>query len=299
MRRDTRTRTLDRIALSLISYTAIAIFGLLCIIPFYLVVVSSFESETTIMRDGYSLAVRDFSLEAYRLCFRSPQRILWSYRNTICVTAGGTFLSVFLATMTGYVLQRRDFPWKNGFSFFFFFTTLFNGGLVPWYILCTRYYGFKNQYYALVLPLMFSVWNMIIAKTFIRGIPYEITESAKIDGANDFLIYRRLIMPLTKPLIACIGLFTALSYWNDWYNSMLFITDESKMSLQYFLHEMINSIQALKQIAQNGGTISSATLPQETMKMAMTVITTGPIILVYPFVQRYFIKGLTVGAVKG
>lgn len=284
-----------------IGYALVFIFGMACLLPFILIIVSSFTSEASLMKNGYSLFIQNFSLEAYKMAFHSPEKILWAYRNTVCVTAVGTTLGVLIATMTGYVLQRPDFPWRNGFSFFFFFTTLFNGGLVPWYLLCTRYLSFKNNYISLVLPLLFSVWSMIIAKSFMKSIPYEITESVKVDGANDFVIFFKIILPLAKPLLATLGLFTALSYWNDWYNSMLFINKDQMKSLQYFLQEMINSIQAMKLLATHGSTsaLKNMTLPHETMKMAMTVITTGPIIFLYPFVQKYFVKGLTIGAVKG
>jgi putative aldouronate transport system permease protein len=290
----------DHMIFSSIGYTLVFLMGMICVLPFILIVVSSFTSESALMRNGYSFFISEFSAEAYRLAFKSPQRILWAYRNTVLVTVVGTTISIVISCMTGYVLQRKDFAARNRFSFFFFFTTLFNGGLVPWYILCTRYLHFKNSYSALLLPLMFSVWNMIIAKSYMTGIPHEITESAKIDGANDIMIFAKLIFPVCKPLVATLGLFSALAYWNDWYNSMLFVTADEKMSLQYFLQQMLNSIQALKLIASQGGTVNaSASLPQETMKMAMTVITTGPIILLYPFVQRYFVKGLVIGAIKG
>ena len=298
--RKNRIRSVDEMILNGIGCVTLTLFGLLCLLPFLLIVISSFTSESALMKNGYSFFITEFSLDAYKLAFRAPERILWAYRNTLCVTAVGTTLAVLLSTMTGYVLQRKDFPGRNRFSFFFFFTTLFNGGLVPWYILCTRYLGFKNNYLALLLPLLFSVWNMIIAKNYMKSIPYEITESAKVDGANDAVIFFRLILPLCKPLVATLGLFTALAYWNDWYNCMLFISDKDKMSLQYFLHEMVNSLAALKQIASQGNTVDiGVQLPQETMKMAMTVITTGPIILLYPFAQKYFVKGLTIGSLKG
>ena len=214
------------------------------------------------------------------------------------MTLIGTIMSILLCTMTGYVLSRKDFPYRNQFSFFFFFTTLFNGGLVPWYIICTRYLSMKNSYLGLILPLMFSVWNMIIAKSFIGGIPSAIIESAKIDGANDFTIYIKLIIPLSKPLIATLGLFSALAYWNDWYNCMLYVTNENMFTLQYYLQRMLCSAQALKLVAEKSG-IALPSVPLEGMKMAMTIIATGPIVLLYPFVQRYFVKGLTIGAVKG
>ena len=294
-------RQQDRVIFNSIGYILVFIFGLMCVLPFYVILIASFTNESSLLRNGYSLIITEFSWNSYELAFRTPERIFWAYRNTVIVTMVGSAVAVLIATMTGYVLQRKDFYGRNGFSFFFFFTTLFNGGLVPWYIMCVRYLGFRNNYAALLLPLMFSVWNMIIAKNYIKSIPYEITESAKIDGANDIQIFFRLILPLCSPLIATLVLFSALAYWNDWYNSMLFITADEKMSLQYFLQQMINSIAALKQMISMGGSAESmnTTLPLETLKMAMTVITTGPIILLYPFVQKYFVKGLTIGSVKG
>lgn len=288
----------DIILFNVTGYTLLFIISIICILPFYLIIIGSFTDEGTIIREGFSLGIPKFSLEGYKLCLKNPTSILTAYGNTIIVTVIGTLLSVVMSTMTGYVLQRKDFPWRNHFSFFFFFTMLFNGGLVPWFLLCTRYLGFKNQIYALIIPMIFSVWNMIISKTFIRSIPEAITESAKIDGANDFLIYVKLIMPLSVPLVATVGLFSALSYWNDWYSCMLFIDDESKFTLQYYLQRMLGSMDALRKIAEQSG-IEIPTLPMESMKMAMTVITIGPIILLYPFLQRYFVKGLTIGAVKG
>jgi len=284
-----------------IGYFFVIVFSLMCLLPFLLIITSSLNSESSIIRNGYSFTINDFSLAAYKLAFKSPQKILWAYRNTIGATVIGTTGAVLLASMTGFVLQRKDFTWRNGFSFFFFFTMLFNGGLVPWYILCVRYLGLKNNYLALILPMLFSVWNMIIAKSFIRGIPFEITESVMVDGGNDITIFFRIILPMSKPLLATIGLFTALSYWNDWYNSMLFINKDNLKSLQYFLNELLGSIQAMKLLAtyDNPSALQGVTLPQESLKMAMTIITTGPILFLYPFVQKYFIKGLTIGAVKG
>ena len=289
----------DRASLGTMSYVLVGLFAVVCLLPFYLIVVASFTPESILIKSGYPLVPpAGLTIEAYRLCIESPKDILNAYGTTIGVTVVGTFLSVWLSTMTGYVLSRKDFPWRNGFAFFFFFTTLFNGGLVPWYMLCIRYLGFKNHYRALILPLSFSVWNMIIAKSFMNGIPSEISESAKIDGANDLAIYVRLILPLSKPLVATLSLFSALSYWNDWYNCMLFITDSEKFMLQYYLQRMLASAEAMRLVAEKSG-IPMTSVPLESMKMAMTVVATGPIVLLYPFVQRYFVKGLTIGAVKG
>ena len=293
-----RIWTRDAIAITILGYVFIGLFALMCLFPFYLIIVASIMPESSLIRNGYPILPTEFSLQSYALCLKNPESVLRAYGNTIMVTVIGTFLSVWLATMTGYVLSRRDFPYRNFFSFFFFFTTLFSGGLVPWYMMCTRYLAFKNHYYALILPMMFSVWNTIIAKSFISGIPAAITESAKIDGANDFTIYIRLIIPLCKPLIATLSLFAALAFWNDWYNCMLFMTDENRYNLQYYLQRMLGSAAAMKLVAEKSG-IDLPSVPLEGMKMAMTVVATGPIVLLYPFVQRYFVKGLTIGAVKG
>ena len=290
----------DQIIFEVIGYILVFLFALACVIPFYLIIMGSFTKESTIVTTGYKLwlTTKDFSTEAYAMAFKSPQTILKAYGVTIFVTVVGTVLSIFLTTMTGYVLARKDFPWKNGFSFFFFFTTLFNGGLVPYYLLCTTYLGFTNRIYSLILPGMFSVWNMIIAKSFMKGIPFEMVEAAKIDGAGDFCIYYKVILPMAKPLVATITLFVALAYWNDWYNCMLFMSTGEHWNLQYTLQNILNSSEALKRIAVLTG-MQVGQLPSEGLKLAMTVIATGPIVLLYPFLQKYFVKGLTLGAVKG
>ncbi len=293
-----RRVTKDQLAVNVLGYILVGLFALLCVIPYYLIIVASFTDESSLIRNGYPLIPTDFSVQSYLLCLKNPTEILRAYGTTIGVTVVGTALAVFIATMTGYVLSRKDFPWRNKFSFFFFFTTLFSGGLVPSYILCIRYLHFRNNYLGLLLPLMFSVWNMIIAKSFMNGIPGAITESAKIDGANDIVIFIKLILPLSKPLLATLGLFSALAYWNDWYNCMLYITNENMFTLQYYLQRMLGSAEAMRIVAEKSG-IALPSVPLESMKMAMTVIATGPIVLLYPFVQRYFVKGLTIGAVKG
>ena len=205
---------------------------------------------------------------------------------------------LFVTGMFAYTLSREDFMLKKYLTLYILITMLFSGGLTPYYILCTRYLGFTNQYYALILPGMFSVWNMIIAKNYMRSIPDEIVESAKIDGAGEFRIYLQLILPLATPLLATLGLFTSLGYWNNWMDCMLFIRERNMYTLQYFLQNMLRSIQALRVVAELSGLVVPV-MPAENMKMAMTLIVTGPIILAYPFAQRYFLKGLTIGAVKG
>ena len=281
-----------------LGYPLIFLFALVCLIPFLIVIGSSLTSDNYIIRNGYSIIPKELSLESYKTIFQSPMAILRAYGVTIFVTLVGTALSVFLNTMAGYVLQRKDFEWRNRLSFFYFFTTLFSGGLMPWYILCVKYLGLKDSIWAMILPGIVSVWNILLVKGFMAGIPFEMTEAAKIDGAGDFSIFMKLIWPLSKPVVATIGLFTALTYWNDWYNSMLFINNDHLYSLQYQLYKLINDAKELRKIAAESGMVVD-TVPIESMKMALTVVVTGPIILLYPFVHRYFIKGLTLGAVKG
>lgn len=288
----------DTICFKAIGYPLICLFALVCIIPFFLIIASSFTSESYIIKNGYVLWPKEFSTSAYELIFKNPAKILRAYGVTAFVTIIGTALSVFVNAMTGYVLQRKDFRWRNIFSFYFFFTTLFSGDLVPWYILCVKTLHLKNTIWALIIPTIVSVWNIILVKGFMGGIPGEITESAKIDGAGDFRIFVKLILPLSKPVVATIGLFTALAYWNDWYMCMLFIDKKELFDLQYLLYQLMGSIKALREIASQS-TISVSSMPIESTKMALTIVATGPIILVYPFVQKYFVKGLTLGSVKG
>ncbi|MBW7453305.1 carbohydrate ABC transporter permease [Paenibacillus sepulcri] len=263
-----------------------------------MVISSSLTSERYIQTNGFTLFPRDFSMEAYRFVFQNPWIIIRAYGVTLFVTIAGTGLAVFLNTMTGYVLHRKDFKWRNYFSFYFFFTMLFNGGLVPWYILCIKYLGMKNQLLALFVPTLISVWNILLVKGFMMSVPHEITESAKMDGAGDFRIFMQLIIPLSTPVIVTIGLFTSLFYWNDWFASLIFISDPKLYTLQYLLYNLLASIESLRMVMAASGMVVDS-FPTESIKMALTIIVTGPIFLLYPFVQKYFVKGLTIGAVKG
>ena len=266
-------------AFNILSYTVVTLIALFCFIPFLIVVMGSITDEKEIIANGFSLLPSKLSLSAYGTALKEPMAILRAYGITISLTIIGTACGLFIVAMTAYVLQRKDFKWRNKFSFYFYFTTLFNGGLPP----------------------MLSVFNIILMKSYIGGIPQALTESAKIDGAGDFTIFVKIILPLIKPALATVGLLIALGYWNDWYNSMLFINNENLYSLQYYLYKIVNNIEAYKTIlAQNSSAVSGAIeMPSESLKMALTVIVTGPIILVYPFIQKYFVSGVTIGAVKG
>mgnify|MGYP002624175454 CR=1 FL=1 len=299
-RMEKRVWTKDAIAVNILGYVLIGLFALFCLIPFYLVIIASFTPEASLIRDGYPIFPRGFSLESYALCLKNPESVVIAYANTIGITLVGTFMAIFLATMTGYVLSRKDFPWRNKFAFFYFFTTLFNGGLVPWYLLCVRYLNFKNNYYGLILPLMFSVWNMIIAKSFMSGLPMELTESAKIDGANDMVIFLKLILPLSKPLIATLSLFSALAYWNDWFTALIYLPGTEKAPLPLVLRNvLIKSSVAASQASTISGGYAELNKLTEMIKFSSIIVAAAPMLIIFPFVQKYFEKGMMAGAVKG
>lgn len=293
-----RNNRFDQRILNALGYAFVGIVSMLCLIPFLLIVSGSFTSESVILREGFGLWPKEFSLGAYGFALEHPERFINAYALTISLTVVGTGLGLFISSMTAYVLQRQDFRWRNGFAFYFYFTTLFNGGLVPWYILMVNYLHMKDTYWALLLPPLLNVFYILILRTFLRSIPNEITESAKIDGAGDFTIFIRLILPLAKPALATIGLFTALNYWNDWFNSLLFVQNESLYTLQYLLYKTLGNLEGVRKIMEVSG-MHVADLPGESLKMALAIIVTGPIVFLYPFVQRFFVQGLTIGAVKG
>ncbi|WP_409348544.1 carbohydrate ABC transporter permease [Paenibacillus phyllosphaerae] len=290
---------MDKLLLQILGYVVITILAVFCFIPFLLVVSSSFSDEQSIIEEGFKLIPTSFSTEAYSLLFKYPEQMLKAYGVTIAVTVIGTVLGLFLTSMTAYVLQRKDFKWRNQFSFFFFFTTLFSGGLVPWYLMITKYLNMGDTLLVLILPMLLNVFYIIVMKSFMNSIPEAITESAKIDGAGDFRIFIQLILPLAKPALATIGLFIALAYWNDWYNALLFIQNENLMPLQYYLYKMLGNMDGMRKAMMQSGAVVNMALPTESLKMAMTLVATGPILLAYPFIQRYFVQGLTIGAVKG
>lgn len=279
-------------------YVLATIYAILCIFPFLLIVGSSFTTESSIRAHGVQLIPKEFSLEAYEMVIKGGT--IWaSYGLTIGLTVVGTFTGLFIIAMTGYALSRKDFPFRNGISFYIYFTSLFSAGLAPTYLMMTQTYHLKDNYLAVLLPLLMSPWLVILMKNFVKDIPYEITESGKIDGAGDMQIFVQLILPMLKPALATIGLFLALGYWNEWYQSSLYLSSNVAVKpLQYNLYEIVNKVQSLKNSVA-GQYVSLADIPTETLKMATAVLATGPIVLLYPFVQKYFIGGLTVGAVKG
>lgn len=286
------------IVFNIIAYTFLTLLAFICILPFLLILSGSFTDNGTILRDGYSLIPKKFSIDAYKLILGNPTDILNAYKVTIFVTGMGTAFGLLLTTLTAYVLSRKEFKYRNRISFMIYFTTIFGGGLIPWYITISKILHMHGQLIALWLPGILSSYNIILMRTFIKSsVPDEITEAAKIDGAGHITIFRRVVLPVLGPALATIGLFLALGYWNNWLSSSLFINDTSKYMLQFYLYNLLNRAQAIKDLALSAGIIIE--VPSESTKLAMTMIATGPIILLYPFLQKYFVSGITVGAVKG
>lgn len=279
------------------------LYTILCIVPIFLVVAVSFSDELTVVANGYQFIPEKFSTYAYEFLFKDSTQILRSYGVTILVTATGTLLGVSMMAMYAYPLSRNDLPFRGPLAFFVFFTMLFNGGLVSFYLVYVRFLGLKNSLWALILPLLVAPFFILVMRTFFKNIPSELIEAAKIDGAGEFRIAGTVIFPLSVPILATVALFTVLNYWNDWFMSLLFISDDKKVSLQYLMYKTMLNIQyltsntqAAQGIAQGG---SAVELPSETVRMAMCVVGIGPIVFAYPFFQRYFVKGLLIGAIKG
>jgi putative aldouronate transport system permease protein len=283
---------------NVICYSVITLVAFVCLIPFILLVSGSFSSDMAIRINGYSFLPQGFNLAAYDMIFKSPVKVVQAYGVTIYITAVGTLVGLFLTAMTAYVISRKSFKYRNYLSFFFYFTILFNGGMLSTYIFYIRYLGLRNNYLALILPGLFNVFHLLIMRSFITTVPSATIESAKIDGAGEFRIFIQIVLPLIPSALATIGLFKALFYWNDWYNAMLFINESRMYPLQYMLYDILNRSTALAEVAMYTGLVFED-IPTYSLKMAMAVVATGPILLAYPFVQRFFIKGITIGSVKG
>ena len=273
-----------------ICYTFVALMALVCLLPFIMVVSGSFSSEQAIRFQGYGILPREFTTAAYALIFKSPMTVVRAYGVSIFITLAGTAVGLLLTTMTAYVISRKDFKYRNALSFF--------SDLVCSYIFYIQYLHLKDSYLALILPGVFNVFYLLIMRTFVSAIPTALIESAKIDGAGEFKTFFSIILPLLKSGMATIGLFLALGYWNDWYNAMLYMNTETKYPLQYMLYALMQKTQAMSQMASSAN-IPLQDMPSNSLKLAMAVVATGPIILVYPFIQKYFVKGVTIGSVKG
>lgn len=275
------------------------IAALFCVVPIIYILAASFSDEIMLSKKGYSLLPRGFSLEAYKYIFKTPTAILDAYGVTIFVTIAGTVVSLLFTAMLAYVTSRKDFKLSRMLSFLVFFAMLFNGGLVPTYIMMTRYYGVKNTIFSLIIPYIIMPWHVFLMKGFLSDVPTSLIEAAKIDGASEVKTFFKIVMPVSKPALATVGLFIAFTYWNDWYQSMLYIDKAALNSLQFYLYRIMNNIQYLSTSMMGDVAIDMSKMPSETARMALCILAAGPMLIVFPFFQKYFVKGLTVGAVKG
>lgn len=278
-------------------YAILVLLAVVCLIPFMIVVSSSFTSEVSILKEGYNIWPKEFSTQAYQLIFKTST--VWdAYKVTIFVTVVGTLLSMLLTCMGAYAISVPTFKNRNKFAFFIYFTMLFSGGLVPSYLLITKYLHLQDSLWVLIIPALINPWNLFLMRNFFREIPPALSESARIDGATDMMILFKIILPVSLPAIATISLFYALAYWNEWYKALLYIRTSTKYPLQYLIMTILRNINfASEMAAQSGAQVEQA--PQLTVQMATAVVTIGPIVFLYPFVQKYFVQGLTVGSVKG
>ncbi len=290
---------------SFIGQTILLVFlsclALAIVIPFLILVGVSFSNEKDVLLNGYKLIPENFSLTAYRYVLKNPGQILKAYEVTTIFSVATTFLSLMFMSLLAYPLSRSDLPGKSFINFLLFFTMIFNGGLVPTYLLNTKYLHLDNTMWIYILPSLVNVWHVFMLRTFFKGLPDGIIEAAMIDGANQKLILARIVLPLSKPVLATVALLTFLGKWNSWFESMLYINDQNLVSLQYFLQRIMKNIQLLKESSESGMNMVQGAVetPGETARMAMAVLVAGPALFVFPFFQKYFVKGLTVGGVKG
>lgn len=286
---------------SLLSHILFICITLAMIVPFVLVISISFTEETSIIEHGYQFIPLDFTAKAYRYIFEAPLVLVRAYGITIITTIIGTILSLLVTAMLGYVTSRRDFRYRTPASFFVFFTMLFNGGLVPSYILIKQYLHLDNTIWCLILPALVSPFYIMVMKGFLSKMPFEIIESAKIDGAREIRIFFTIVLPLSTPALATLGLFLSFGFWNSWFPALLYIDNEKLIPIQLLLVRMMQKLEFLTSnsdfISQFG--VDTSKFPTLSARMAMAILAGGPMVCIFPFFQKYFVKGLTVGSLKG
>lgn len=285
----------------MIVYIVVIAFALMCLYPFLMVIGGSFMTESEVINSGYKIIPNEPTTASYKVLMANGTMIVRGYAVTIFVTVVGTCLSVLVNCLMGYVLSRKYLPGKRILNIYVLLTMLFNGGMVTWYIICVQYLHLKNSLWALILPGIVGAWYIYLIRNYFASIPEELCESAKLDGASEFRIFGQIYFPLGTPVIATVVLFVALAYWNDWWRALMLIEDSNLYPLQMLLRIVVSNIQFLKTMSEQNSMASElmASVPGVGVRMALVILTTGPIILVYPFIQKYFVKGIMVGAVKG
>lgn len=284
------------------SYVVLILFALAIVIPFFFLFVVSLSSESAIIQNGYQLIPESLSLDGYAYVFSDLSGLASAYLTTIGVTVIGVVLSIILVSLTAYPLARKNLPGRKILLFFVIFTMLFSGGMVPQYLIYTKVFGLKDTLAALIVPnLLLSAFNVVLVKSYFEvSIPHEVIEAATIDGATEFQIFRIVVLPLSKPILATIGLMTALYYWNDYTNGLYYITDSSLYTLQMLLNRMLSNIAFLRnnsEVLNAMGVVIN--LPASSIKYVISVLAIVPLLIAFPFFEKYFVKGITLGSVKG
>jgi putative aldouronate transport system permease protein len=278
-------------------YAAITLFSIACLLPMFLTLMVSVTDEDSIVKNGYSLFPEKFSFDGYRTIFVNAALIFRGYAISVIVTVVGSVLALTITAMAAYPMSNPNVKYRNFLALYFFITIIFQIGLVPWYLMNNKL-GLTDNIFALIVPtLMFNAFNMFLVRNFMESLPSALRESAYIDGANDLRIAFQIYMPLCVPVLATVSLFYALNYWNDWFNAIMLIDNKDLYPVQYILFQLRSNIQMLDMLPT--GANSGYTLPAESAKMATVILTIGPIIFLYPYLQRYFVKGLVIGSVKG
>lgn len=282
-----------------IIYLILVLVCAICIIPIIAVISISFSTDLTIMKEGYGLLPKDFTLAAYKYVFKDWQSILRSYGISIYTTVIGCVGGLILNSLMAYVLSRKDYAYRKILTIIFTIPMLLNGGMVANYIWIARYLNLKNTLWAIILPGLVVPWFVILLRTFFSQIPHDLIEAATLDGASEMTIFFKIILPLSKPALATVGMFLTLEYWNEWFRPLMYIDNSELYNLQYRLYAMMRDVQEMfKSMAASGMSIDISSMPTESMRMAMCVIAAGPMLMIFPFFQKHFVKGLTVGGVK-
>ncbi|WP_113672022.1 carbohydrate ABC transporter permease [Vallitalea guaymasensis] len=276
----------------------LANLAILCVLPLLLIISISLSSMDSIFNEGYKFLPRGLNFDAYKFILRDSKQIFDSYWVSIKLTFIGTLVSLILTAAIAYPLSRNDFKYQKLFMFFVFFTMLFNGGLVPWYMLITNGLHLKDTLSVLILPYLLNAWYVILMRTYFKSIPYSLIEAAKIDGSSEIYTFIKIILPMSKPALATVGLLTMLRYWNDWWLGMLFVESDNLVPLQYLMHRIMSNLEELqKEVSLYASSMEN--FPSEPARMAMAIIAAGPMLFIFPFFQKYLVKGMTVGSVKG
>ena len=278
------------------------VLSLAFIVPMLYVIAVSFSSQEAIDAFGYKLIPSEFSLDAYKFVFKNPTQLINSYKVTIFSSLVGTLLSVTVMALVAFPLSQQSFRYRKPIMYMIFFTMLFSGGLIPHYILTTQYLGLDNSIWVYILPTLASAYHIIIIRTFFQQLPVSLIESARLDGAADARIFTSIVLPLSKPVIATIALMTMLNKWNDWYTTLIYVRDSELYTLQYMLQKILREVQFMKEVSQSnmaGNLVLESNIPEEPARFAMVIVAAGPMLVIFPFFQKYFTRGLTLGAVKG